>query len=45
MSKEVAATDLIIKLPAVPNVVTFTDPDEFDRLYSQILDAVEIARP
>lgn len=41
MSKEAVSTDLIIKLPAVPNVVAFTDPDEFEKLYSSILEKVK----
>lgn len=45
MSKEAASTDLIIKLPAVPDVGTFTDPEEFDRLYSKILEAVKAHVP
>lgn len=39
MATEVA-TDLIISLPAVPNVATFTDEAEFDKLYDAILKKV-----
>jgi hypothetical protein len=35
-----AATDLIISLPAVPNVKTFTDEAEFNKLYDAILQKV-----
>lgn len=45
MSKESASTDLIIKLPSVPDVATFTDPDEFERLYSKITEAVKDHKP
>lgn len=40
MSKEIASTDLIIKLPAVMTAETFTNDEEFDRLYSQVKEAV-----
>lgn len=39
MSTEVS-TDLIINLPAVPSVATFTDEAEFDKLYDAILKKV-----
>lgn len=39
MSTEVS-TDLIISLPAVPNVATFTNEAEFDKLYDAILKKV-----
>lgn len=45
MSKESTSTDLIIKLPAVPDVATFTDPDEFEKLYSKITEAVKDHKP
>ncbi|MBZ5761537.1 hypothetical protein LAV84_18525 [Rhizobium sp. VS19-DR104.2] len=41
MADQAVSTDLIIKLPSVPNVATFTDPEEFEKLYSKILDAVK----
>ncbi len=37
---ETGTTDLIITLPAVPNVKTFTDEKEFDKLYDAILKKV-----
>jgi hypothetical protein len=37
---ETGSTDLIITLPAVPNVKTFTDEKEFDKLYDAILKKV-----
>lgn len=40
MSKEIAPTDLIINLPAVMTAETFTNDEEFDKLYSQVKDAV-----
>lgn len=40
MSKASAATDLIIKLPPVMTAETFTNDDEFEKLYSQVKDAV-----
>lgn len=40
MANEVS-TDLIIKLPAVMTAETFTDDDEFEKLYSQVKEAVE----
>ena len=36
-----ASTDLIVSLPAVPNVATFTDEAEFDKLYDAILQKVK----
>lgn len=39
MSTEVS-TDLIISLPSVPSVATFTDEAEFDKLYDAILKKV-----
>lgn len=44
MATEVA-TDLIISLPSVPNVATFTDEAEFDKLYDAILKKVEEHKP
>jgi hypothetical protein len=41
MSKEIASTDLIIKLPAVMTAETFTNDEEFDKLYSQVKEAVD----
>lgn len=41
MSDASIASDLIIKLPAVPNVATFTDEKEFDKLYDAILKKVK----
>lgn len=40
MSKEIASTDLIINLPAVMTAETFTNDEEFDKLYSQVKEAV-----
>lgn len=40
MSNEVS-TDLIIKLPAVMTAETFTDDAEFEKLYSQVNEAVK----
>jgi hypothetical protein len=42
---ESASTDLIISLPAVPNVATFTDEAEFDKLYDAILGKVKAHVP
>lgn len=39
------STDLIVTLPAVPNVATFTDEAEFDKLYSAILEKVVEHKP
>lgn len=33
---DASSSDLIIKLPAIPNVATFTDEKEFDKLYDAI---------
>lgn len=41
MTAESASTDLIVSLPAVPNVATFTDEAEFDKLYHAILQKVK----
>lgn len=41
MNMQSTTTDLIIKLPNTPDVATFTDPDQFEVLYSKILDAVK----
>lgn len=41
MTKELASTDLIVSLPAIPNVATFTDDAEFDKLYDAILQKVK----
>lgn len=38
---EVAPTDLIIKLPAVMTAESFTNDEEFDKLYSKVKEAVE----
>jgi hypothetical protein len=38
---DASSSDLIIKLPAVPNVATFTDEKEFDKLYDAILNKVK----
>lgn len=40
MADQATSTDLIISLPAVPNVATFTDEQEFDKLYAAILEKV-----
>lgn len=40
MSTEVS-TDLIIKLPAAMTAATFTDDAEFEKLYSQVKEAVD----
>lgn len=37
---DTASTDLIIALPSVPSVATFTDDKEFDKLYDAILKKV-----
>lgn len=42
---ESASTDLIISLPAVPSVATFTDEKEFDKLYDAILQKVKAHVP
>lgn len=41
MSSEIASTDLIIKLPAVMTAETFTNDEEFEKLYSKVKEAVE----
>jgi hypothetical protein len=41
MSKEAVSTDLIIKLPSVMTATTFTDDAEFEKLYSQVKEAVD----
>lgn len=41
MADQVTSTDLIIKLPAVMTAETFTNEEEFERLYSQVKDAVD----
>ena len=38
-------TDLIISLPSVPSVATFTDEKEFDKLYDAILKKVDEHKP
>jgi len=38
---DASSSDLIIKLPAVPNVATFTDEKEFDKLYDTIFKKVK----
>ncbi|NKM69203.1 hypothetical protein [Rhizobium laguerreae] len=40
MADQAVSTDLIISLPSVPNVATFTDEKEFDKLYDAILRKV-----
>lgn len=45
MADQATSTDLIISLPAVPSVATFTDEKEFDKLYSAILEKVEQHKP
>jgi hypothetical protein len=45
MSKELASTDLVIKLPAVMTAETFTDDKEFEKLYANILEAVKKHKP
>lgn len=45
MSNTTQPTDLIISLPPVPNVATFTDEAEFDKLYSAILQKVKEHEP
>ena len=42
---EAASTDLIIALPSVPSVATFTDEKEFDKLYDAILQKVKAHVP
>ncbi|MDE3791724.1 hypothetical protein I7G86_13885 [Sinorhizobium meliloti] len=39
------STDLIISLPSVPNVATFTDEAEFDKLFEAILKKVDEHKP
>jgi colicin import membrane protein len=41
MADQVTSTDLIIKLPAVMTAETFTNEEEFERLYSQVKEAVD----
>lgn len=43
--EQVASTDLIISLPSVPSVATFTDEKEFDKLYEAILKKVDEHKP
>lgn len=45
MTTESSSTDLIVSLPAVPNVATFTDEAEFDKLYDAILQKVKAHVP
>lgn len=40
-----ASTDLIVSLPAVPNVATFADEKEFDKLYDAILKKIDEHKP
>jgi hypothetical protein len=42
---EAISTDLIVSLPAVPNVATFTDEKEFDKLYDAILKKIDEHKP
>ena len=42
---DTASTDLIIALPSVPSVATFTDEKEFDKLYDAILKKVDEHKP
>lgn len=39
------STDLIITLPAVPNVSTFTDEAEFNKLFEAIQEKVDEHKP
>lgn len=41
MADQAVSTDLIVSLPSVPNVATFTDEKEFDKLYDAILKKVK----
>lgn len=41
MADQAISTDLIVSLPSVPNVATFTDEKEFDKLYDAILKKVK----
>jgi hypothetical protein len=43
--EQVASNDLIISLPSVPSVATFTDDKEFDKLYEAILNKVAEHKP
>lgn len=43
--EQVASTDLIISLPSVPSVTTFTDEKEFDKLYDAILKKIADHKP
>jgi hypothetical protein len=45
MADQATSTDLIVSLPTVPNVATFTDEKEFDKLYDAILKKVEEHKP
>lgn len=45
MADQAASTDLIVVLPTVPSVATFTDEKEFDKLYDAILKKVEEHKP
>ncbi|PRD42078.1 hypothetical protein C5748_18150 [Phyllobacterium phragmitis] len=40
MTQQTTSTDLIIKLPAVMTAQTFTDEQEFEKLYSSVKEAV-----
>src|SRR5690606_20296695 len=42
---ETASTDLIVSLPSVPNIATFTDEKEFDKLYEAILKKIDEHKP
>lgn len=42
---DTASTDLIISLPSVPSVATFTDEAEFDKLYDAIMQKVKAHVP
>lgn len=45
MTEAAVSTDLIVSLPAVPNVATFTDEAEFDKLYDAILKKIDEHKP
>ncbi len=45
MAEVNTSTDLIISLPSVPSVATFTDEAEFEKLYDAILKKVEEHKP
>ena len=45
MTSKTASNDMIISLPAVMTAATFTDDREFEKLYSQVKEAVDLHVP